>query len=216
MENLLVKILCSSIKNLFDTQPDIFKFTSQSGETEWNLGHHLANEIQKYIFWLNCDIELTKRNYGNKRPDIVFHKRNTNSLNFLVVELKHRGASNKKDIDKIRNYWMANGLHYRFGASIRIIRKDCYTITVLTRKKKYFCDCKNIEYIGIPSISTSLKNNIINLADQILSITSKETYDPKSDSEDNRTAKRLEQQIDQLVYKLYNLTPEEIKIIEKS
>ncbi len=50
MENLLVKMLCSSIKNLFDTQPDIFEFTSQSGETEWNLAHHLANEIQKYIF----------------------------------------------------------------------------------------------------------------------------------------------------------------------
>ncbi len=154
---------------------------------------------------------MTKRNYGNKRPDIVFHKRNTNSLNFLVVELKHRGASNKKDIDKIRNYWMANDLHYRFGASIHIIRKDCYTITVLTKKKKYFCDHKNIEYIGIPRISTSLKNKIINLADQILEFTSKETYDPKADSEDNRIVKEIKCQIDQLVYKLYNFAPEEIK-----
>lgn len=210
MENLLVKILCSSIKNLFDTQPDIFKFTSQSGETEWNLAHHLANEIQKYIFWLNCDIELTKRKYGNKRPDIVFHKRNTNRLNFLVVELKHRGASNEEDINKIRDFWMANGLHYRFGVSIRIIRRDYYTITVLTRKKKYFRNCKNIEYIGIPCISAVIKNKLINLANQILSITSKETYNPNVNSEDNKIVKEIERQIDQLVHKLYKLTPEEI------
>lgn len=179
------------------------------------MAHHLANEIQKYIFWLNCDIELTKRNYRNKRPDIVFHKRNTNRLNFLVVELKHRGASNEEDINKIRDFWMANGLHYRFGVSIRIIRRDYYTITVLTKTKEYFSDCKNIEYIGIPCISAVIKNKLINLADQIFYITSKETYNPNTNLEDSRTVKELEHQIDQLVYKLYNLTPEEIKISAK-
>jgi|Deesub1362A_J573_1020465.scaffolds.fasta_scaffold00319_11 hypothetical protein len=66
MINLISKILCSAIKNLFENQPDIFDFTSQTGETEWNLCHHFANEIHKYIF---C-------------------KRGINALNFLAIETK--------------------------------------------------------------------------------------------------------------------------------
>jgi|SRR3990167_7992588 len=80
MINLIGTILCSSIKNLFDNQPDILTNTSMTGMTEWNLGHHLANEIHKYIFWLNHDVDVTKRNVENRRPDIIFHKRGINTL----------------------------------------------------------------------------------------------------------------------------------------
>jgi len=130
MVDLIGNILCSSIKNLFDHQPDIFSFAPQTGETEWNLGHHLANEIHKYIFWLNCDLDLTKTNYGNRRPDIIFHKRGIHALNFLVVELKHRGASSEEDIRRIRKDWMGPVLHYRFGASINISNQTEYNVVV--------------------------------------------------------------------------------------
>jgi hypothetical protein len=60
MANIIGRILCSSIKNLFDNQPTIFEFTSETGETEWNLACHLSHEIRKYIFWLDNDVELTK------------------------------------------------------------------------------------------------------------------------------------------------------------
>ena len=59
-----------------------------------------------------------------------------------------------------------------------------------------------------------LDSQIKSFVDQILTITSKETYDPKANTEDNKKVKELEYQIDQLVYKLYGLTDEEIKIME--
>ena len=51
------------------------------------------------------------------------------------------------------------------------------------------------------------------LVDQILSITKDDDY---LDSPDKKAkVKRLEKEIDQLVYKLYDLTSEEIKIVEE-
>jgi hypothetical protein len=32
----------TAAKALIDNQPDIFDFTSETGQTEWNLTHHLA------------------------------------------------------------------------------------------------------------------------------------------------------------------------------
>ena len=60
-----------------------------------------------------------------------------------------------------------------------------------------------------------LNSQVKSFVDQILAITSKETYNPNTDTEDNKRVKELEYQIDQLVYKLYALTPKEIKIIEE-
>jgi len=51
------------------------------------------------------------------------------------------------------------------------------------------------------------------LVDQILSITKDDDY---LDNPDKKAkVKRLEKEIDQLVYKLYDLTSEEIKIVEE-
>ncbi len=50
------------------------------------------------------------------------------------------------------------------------------------------------------------------MSNQILSITKDENYLDNPDKQVK--VKRLEKEIDQLVYKLYELTPEEIKIVE--
>ncbi len=74
-------------------------------------------------------------------------------------------------------------------------------------------------YLGklpIKSVSISEQQPFVNIVDKILSITQKEDYDPKADNEDNRKVKEYERQIDNLVYKLYDLTPEEIKIVEEN
>ncbi len=74
----------------------------------------------------------------------------------------------------------------------------------------------NVKQLPIPKIPESEQKPFIDLVDKILAITQKEDYDPKADNEDNRKVKEYERQIDELVYKLYNLTSEEIKIVEKS
>lgn len=75
-----------SIENLFNNQKDFFNLTSESNVTEWNLVHHLAFEIQGEFPGIQHDIELIKRSFQNKRPDIIFHERGNNNNNFLVIE----------------------------------------------------------------------------------------------------------------------------------
>ncbi|MCM8784840.1 MAG: transposase [Candidatus Omnitrophica bacterium] len=69
-----------------------------------------------------------------------------------------------------------------------------------------------INNLPIPSLSVNDKEMLINLVSQILSLTQSEDY--LSNPQKQAKVKKLETQIDQLVYKLYNLTEEEIRIIE--
>jgi len=62
-----------------------------------------------------------------------------------------------------------------------------------------------IEQLPLPKISETNQKSFINLVDKILSVKAK---NPVADTS------KLEQQIDELVYKLYNLTYDEIKVIE--
>ena len=60
---------------------------------------------------------------------------------------------------------------------------------------------------------TSEQNDIVRIVDQILVITKDDNYLKNPDKQTK--VKKLEKEIDQLVYKLYELTPEEIKIVEE-
>ncbi|TSC72615.1 MAG: hypothetical protein G01um101438_332 [Parcubacteria group bacterium Gr01-1014_38] len=77
-----------------------------------------------------------------------------------------------------------------------------------TRWKKY-----KIEQFPIKKISKEEQKPIVHLIDKILSLTMGEDYS----ASDTKQAKvrEYERQIDQLVYKLYGLTPEEISIVEQ-
>ena len=126
----------AAAKTLFDNQPDIFDFKpSQSGQTEWNLAHHLANEIHKYFASFHCDVDITKRNFSNRRPDIVIHKRGPDEFNFLVIEMKrnahNQSAEIKSDRDKIKRDWFSNPLNYKFGAIININNDMTFEVEVI-------------------------------------------------------------------------------------
>jgi hypothetical protein len=69
-----------------------------------------------------------------------------------------------------------------------------------------------VEELPIPQISPKAQKPFVTLVDQILSITKAEDY--LDSPEKQSKVKALEAKIDQLVYKLYDLTPEEIKIVE--
>ena len=72
---------------------------------------------------------------------------------------------------------------------------------------------KPISEIPINKISMEAQKPFIDLVDKILEITSAEDYDPKNPPQEQ---KELEKQIDKMVYELYGLTEEEIKIVEDS
>jgi len=71
---------------------------------------------------------------------------------------------------------------------------------------------KPLSEIPIKEISPEDQKPFIDLVDQILEITSTPYYNPKNPPVKQ---KELEKQIDNLVYKLYGLTDEEIKIVEE-
>jgi len=64
----------------------------------------------------------------------------------------------------------------------------------------------------INSKNQPIADQIVQKVDQILTLTQSEDYD--TNQEKQQHVKNLEHEIDQLVYQLYNLTDEEIKIIE--
>ena len=133
MRALLAQIIASSLHNMFQAEPDLSQFVPQeTREREPNLSFHLATQLRKYLFWLNCDFDVTKREHENKRPDIIFHKRGVNALNFLVVETKR--ARNRREVPEdlvnIRNHWFTGNLHYDFGASV-LIDETARTFAIL-------------------------------------------------------------------------------------
>ncbi|MBI2596774.1 hypothetical protein HYW41_01335 [Candidatus Daviesbacteria bacterium] len=121
-----------AIYNLFDKQPNIFSFTSQTHQTEWNLGHHLAEEISDLWPEFDCDVDVVKTNFANNRPDIILHKRGKQSDNFLVIELKKDDTSNElgDDTRKIQQEWFQTPLLYKWGAIININSDKTYYIKV--------------------------------------------------------------------------------------
>jgi hypothetical protein len=63
-------------------------------------------------------------------------------------------------------------------------------------------------------LSIQEQKPFIDLVDQILEITKKEDYLDREDLQ--KQVKVLESRIDDMVYKLYELTPEEIELVKDS
>src|SRR5262249_33698096 len=99
---------------------------------EWNLAHHLACELREFFPSLDHDLDLTKHDYDERRPDIVFHKRGTHEANHLVVEVKRDGRPAKitADIEKIHAYWFRPPLQYEFGAVVNLRSDGTHEVQV--------------------------------------------------------------------------------------
>lgn len=167
MKNLLRDMIFSSLTNLFKNEPDLFTNTFETKYTEWNLSHHLSTELRKYIFWLDCDLDVTKRDY-RMRPDIIFHKRNTNTLNFLVVELKKDRNDKHEDIIKIRENWMDKPLKYRFGLYINIWNiHEFEAILFTTYNEVLEINEKWCNYLDLPKINKNIMNRCASIINEI-------------------------------------------------
>jgi len=73
-------------------------------------------------------------------------------------------------------------------------------------------DIETLEGLPIKKITIEEQKPFIDLVDKILTITKDEDY--LDNLEKQEIVKEYEHQIDQMVYKLYDLTEEEIKIVE--
>jgi len=70
-----------------------------------------------------------------------------------------------------------------------------------------------LEPLRVPKPDPKQEKEITDIVNQILSITKDENY--SENPEKRMKVKRLEEEIDKMVYKLYHLTDDEIELIEK-
>ncbi|MEO0173616.1 MAG: Eco57I restriction-modification methylase domain-containing protein [candidate division WOR-3 bacterium] len=78
--------------------------------------------------------------------------------------------------------------------------------------KGFLLSNQYVERIPIPKISESQQKPIVDLVDKILSLTQSPDYE--TNKQKREEVKAIEKQIDEIVYKLYGLTEEEVKLIE--
>lgn len=125
--------LKKAVSNLFKKNPHLFHFTDATGQTEWNLAHHLANEIHKVFPSFDKDLDVAKPDFDHKRPDIIFHKRETHDFNFLVIELKYNAKKEKitQEIKKIKDNWFQQPLSYKYGAVINLLENGKNEIVLI-------------------------------------------------------------------------------------
>lgn len=128
--------LTACVARLFAKNPTLSAHTPDSVQTEWNLAHHLATEVEEAFPDYDCDIEPLKTSSGNRRPDIVVHTRGTHARNFLVVEVKREGSAPelKADLKKIQEFWFKEPLRYRYGATINLRVGGAYEIQLIANR----------------------------------------------------------------------------------
>lgn len=94
----------------------------------------LKNELEKVKDHIKSSTDKSINEYGeiivplNIYPDIIIHRRGTNNLNTLIVELKKSTNTNRKSIklDKLKlEAYTSQRLNYRLGAYINLsVGKD--------------------------------------------------------------------------------------------
>jgi hypothetical protein len=114
------KLIRDAITSLFAHQPDFWGFTSATNQTEWNIAHHLANELHAMLRHYHCDLDVSKPNFDARRPDIILHRRGQHTHNFVVIEVKRNPHDVAEDITKIHDWWFRPPLEYAFGAVVAI------------------------------------------------------------------------------------------------
>ncbi len=151
----------------------------------------------------------SRREFDFSKPKIVSPQRSYENI-FAYTEKEWTASADVyfitlKDTNYNLKYFLAllNSTLYYFWLYFRGKRKGEMLELYLTP----------LSEIPIKEISPEQQKPFIQLVNQILSITKDDDY---LDNPDKQTkVKRLEKYIDQLVYKLYALTPQEIKIVEE-
>lgn len=84
----------------------------------------------------------------------------------------------------------------------------------MTAGRAYTLKHETISSIPIKKMSKKAQEPFIEVVDRILAIANSNDY--LSNSEKQAKVRDYERQIDQMVYKLYGLTAEEVKVVEET
>lgn len=147
-------------------------------------------------------------NFFKKGPKIVGQTR-TNLPNFLYTEEEYYGS-------RAMNFIKSNRINLRY--LVGLLNSNLIYFWLKNKGKK-LGNMLHIDKEPILEIPLIKPNNddqkiIVDIVDKILAITKDDDYSENSTKQ--AQVKKYEKQIDQMVYKLYGLTKEEIKIVERN
>ena len=124
-------LLEQAARSCQENQPNLFEFTEDTDQTEWNITSHYAVEVSKLFPGFEYDVDLKKPSVQNKRPDIVLHRRGTHDSNLLVIEMKRKQEDVSEEIEKIEKSWFPPPLRYQYGAVVVISGIGSFSVVVL-------------------------------------------------------------------------------------
>jgi hypothetical protein len=120
-----------------------------------------------------------------------------------------------KKVYPLRTQLEENSKHFNLKYLLAILNsKFAYKFLDSVRRSQIGFYPDDLKKLPIKKISQEQQRPFIGLVDKILAITKEDDY--LENSAKQAKVREYEKQIDQLVYKLYGLTPEEIQIVEQS
>ena len=175
--------------------------------------------------WLRNIVEpwLLRGNYF-----VLFYPRDKQIFENIKIVNSRRAKSNLFAIEEDGMYEQSDIVITTLKESFKTDYSLMYILCMLNSKLYYYwlyhkgkrkgetleLFQKPLSEVPIKKIPYEAQNPFITISEQILSITKNNDY--LQNPQKQAKVKSLEAEIDQLVYKLYNLTPEEIKIVEKN
>ena len=155
--------------------------------------------------WFSRDIlECKERIVWRQTADKVIAAYDTSGYYFK--KSIHCGILRKEFCDNIHYFYLLALLNSKY--------LNYLYVKLSNEKGRIFAQVKlnKIRQLPIPNVDIKEQRPFIALVDKVLSITESDDY--LQNSQKQAKVKAFEVEIDQLVYKLYDLTPEEINIVE--
>ena len=201
-----------------------------------NLPHSLETHFEQYKKILvdkkkNCFKNKWLRNIVEpwlKRGNyfVLFYPRDKKIFENIKIVNSRRAKANIFAMEEDKMYEQSDIVITTLKDNFKKIYSIKYILCLLNSKLYYFwlyhkgkrkgealeLFQKPLSEVPIKRIPHESQNKLITIADQILSITKSDDY--LDNPAKQARVKSLEAEIDQLIYKLYDLTPEEIKIVE--
>ena len=212
-----LKVDCVYMKDISDTKRGVGlqKYLSPGGDYPViggkNISRYGCNGVKGYLSKEILKSERTKLAFMQQpkiiSQDLVAHIQNPTPR--IMITSFYDSTGKIVGLDTVQNTVITdNDYDYKFILSLlnsTFISWYTYKFIYCSAIRTMHFDNYYIGKIPIPKISHRDQHPVIVLVDQILTAKQK---DPDVDTS------ALERQIDQMVYKLYDLTPEEIEIVE--
>ena len=176
---------------------DVFKYYKGWAGLYVNYGKHLANCIRSDIF------EQPKILIREAGKDITA---TYDDENYYIMSSLYNGTLKNSAFDLKYILCLLNSKLFQF----------LMNLITLDKTKGAFTKARIFHYYKLPikNIPINKQNSFVEIVSTILDITKNKDY--ITNKEKQAEVRKLEHQINELVYKLYDITPEEIEIVENS